>query len=73
MLRKSNSYSEMHKYLKYYEAITAILNDYQDLVKIIEINESPFILDETFQIYLSSFILYIKNYEYLVFMQSEEI
>lgn len=73
MLRKSKSYSEMHKYLKFYEAITAILNEYQDLVKIIEINESPFLLDETFKIYLSSFILYIKNYEYLVFMQSEEI
>lgn len=73
MLRKTKSYSEMHKYLKFYEAISAILNDYQDIIKIIEINESPFILDETFQIYLSSFILYIKNYEYLAFMQSEEI
>lgn len=73
MLRKSKSYSEMHKYLKFYEATTAILNEYKDKVKITEINESPFLLDETFQIYLSSFIIYIKNYEYLVFMQLEEI
>lgn len=73
MLRKSKSYSEMHKYLKYYEAITAILYEYQDNVKVTEINESPFLLDETFQIYLSSFIFYINNREYLAFMQSDEI
>ena len=63
----------MHIYLKYYDAITAILYEYQDNVKVTEINESPFLLDETFQIYLSSFIFYINNREYLAFMQSDEI
>ncbi len=71
MLRKSKNYSEMHNYLKFYERIIENLKEYEDEVKIVEINENPLLPDENFKIYLSSFILFIKDYEYLVFMKSE--
>lgn len=63
----------MHKMIDFYERLLDLLSQYKNEIKIVELNEDPFIKDEKFEIHLSAFMLYIKNFEYLLFTQLNNI
>lgn len=63
----------MHKMIDFYKRLLDLLSQYKDEIKIVELNEDPFIKDENFEIHLSAFMLYIKNFEYLLFTQLNNI
>jgi len=73
LMKKTKSYFEMHDLMIFYDRIIKLFLNYKDKVKIVELNEDPFIKEEEFPINLSSFILYINNFEYLLFIELEEV
>ncbi len=73
LTKKSKSYFEMHDLMNLYDRIISLFLNFKGKVKIVELNEDPFIKEERFPINLSSFILYINNFEYLLFVELEEV
>ncbi|KKM00875.1 hypothetical protein LCGC14_1800100, partial [marine sediment metagenome] len=73
LTKKTKTYFEMHDLMNLYDRIISIFLKFKDKVRIIELNEDPFIKEEEFPINLSSFILYINNFEYLFFMNIDDL
>lgn len=73
LMKKTKSYFEMYDLMNLYDRLVKVFSNFKDDIKIIELNEDPFIKEEKFPINLSSFILYINNFEYLLFIEIEEL
>lgn len=66
LIKKTKSYFEIQKVLNFYERLVGVLSQFKPTIKIIELNEDPFIKDEIFEINLISFLIFYNDFEYLL-------
>ncbi len=66
LIKKTKSYFEIQKVLNFYEKLLVVLSQFKPTIKVIELNEDPFIKYENFEINLISFLIFYNNFEYLL-------